>query len=269
MARILLHLLVATLYASLWFVCRPERAHESVSRTKILLTLTAAILGHAFALAGELIQNGELVFGFINTLSLTIWFAMLFYLIENTLKPLTGLLLFAAPVAALISALPILPGGHPIAIPLTNWAAKLHIFVGVCAYSLFTLAAFHAVLILALEKRLHGNIRVETLGRLPPLLSLEHLLFTLIHAAFFLLTLTVGTGVFFSEQLFGSPFALTHKSAFSILAWFVFGTLILGRRLRGWRGQIALRWTLSGLLLMLLAYAGSRFVLEFLLGRSV
>lgn len=267
MARILLHLLVATLYASLWFACRPTR--RSVPRAAIFFILSAAIIGHALTLAGELIQHGDLVFGFVNTLSLTLWFAMVFYLVENTVKPMTGLLLYAAPVAALVSALPLLPGGHPAVVPLENWAAKLHIFVGVCAYSLFTLAAFHAVLILALEKRLHSKTDFAAWGKLPPLLSLEHLLFSLITAAFCLLTLTVGSGLFFSEWLFAKPFALTHKSAFSILAWLVFGILILGRQLRGWRGQIALRWTLSGLMLMLFAYAGSRFVLEFVLGRSV
>ena len=71
----------------------------------------------------------------------------------------------------------------------------------------------------------------------------------------------------FSEEVFGRPFVADHKTVFSVIAWAVFGVLLIGRRLRGWRGRTALRLTLAGFALLLLAYVGSRFVLEVVLGR--
>jgi ABC-type uncharacterized transport system permease subunit len=105
------------------------------------------------------------------------------------------------------------------------------------------------------------------LDRLPPLLAMETVLFRLITAGFALLTATLASGVFFSEQTFGRPLRFDHKSVFTIAAWLVFGGLLAGRVFFGWRGRTALRWTLIGFAMLMLAYVGSRFVLEVLLGR--
>ena len=96
---------------------------------------------------------------------------------------------------------------------------------------------------------------------------MEALLFRLISIAFVLLTLTLATGVFFSEEMFGRPLRLDHKTIFAFAAWFVFGGLLAGRAAFGWRGRKALRWTLSGFGLLMLAYVGYRFVFEVVLGR--
>jgi ABC-type uncharacterized transport system permease subunit len=96
---------------------------------------------------------------------------------------------------------------------------------------------------------------------------MEALLFRLIHVAFVLLTFTLISGVFFSETLFGKALSFNHKTVFAILSWLIFAALLAGRHLRGWRGRIALRWTLAGFAALLLAYVGSRFVLEVILGR--
>ena len=85
---------------------------------------------------------------------------------------------------------------------------------------------------------------------------------------FVLLTLTVLSGVFFSEQLFGKPFRLEHKTVFTLMSWGLFGALLAGRKWRGWRGRTALSFTLTGFTTLLLAYVGSRFVLEVILGRT-
>jgi len=106
------------------------------------------------------------------------------------------------------------------------------------------------------------------LGALPPLLTLERLLFRLIAAAFVLLTCTLATGFAFAETLFGQPLRFDHKTVFALLSWATFALLLAGRHFRGWRGRTALRWTLTGFVMLLLAYVGSRFVMEVLLGRS-
>ena len=97
---------------------------------------------------------------------------------------------------------------------------------------------------------------------------MERLLFRLIGLGFLLLTLTVISGVFFSEQLFGIPFRWEHKTIFTMLSWLLFGTLLAGRHWRGWRGKTALSFTLIGFAALLLAYVGSRFVLEVVLHRG-
>jgi ABC-type uncharacterized transport system permease subunit len=104
-------------------------------------------------------------------------------------------------------------------------------------------------------------------GRPAALLTMEALLFRLIHVAFVLLTLTLISGVFFSETLFGKALTFNHKTLFAFLSWVIFAALLVGRHLRGWRGRLALRWTLAGFGTLLLAYVGSRFVLEVILGR--
>ena len=108
----------------------------------------------------------------------------------------------------------------------------------------------------------------RSFASLPPLLTLERLLFRLIGAAFVLLTLTLATGIIFSESLFGRPLRFDHKSVFAVVSWLTFAALLVGRHFYGWRGRTALRWTLAGFVLLLLAYIGSRFVLEVVLGRG-
>jgi ABC-type uncharacterized transport system permease subunit len=96
---------------------------------------------------------------------------------------------------------------------------------------------------------------------------MERLLFRLIGAGFVLLTLTLGSGMLFSEELLGRPLQFNHKVVFGILSWLIFGALLAGRQLYGWRGRVALRWTLAGFLALVLAYLGSRFVVEVILHR--
>ena len=98
---------------------------------------------------------------------------------------------------------------------------------------------------------------------------MEKLLFRLIAFGFGLLTLTVLSGVVFSEELFGTAFQWNHKIVFTMLSWALFGLLLLGRYWRGWRGRTALSFTLSGFATLLLAYVGSRFVLEVVLHRGI
>ena len=98
---------------------------------------------------------------------------------------------------------------------------------------------------------------------------MERMLFRLIGIGFALLTLTVVSGVFFSEELFGTAFKFEHKTIFTLLSWVLFGVLLAGRRWRGWRGRTALSFTLTGFTTLLLAYVGSRFVMEVVLHRGL
>jgi ABC-type uncharacterized transport system permease subunit len=147
------------------------------------------------------------------------------------------------------------------------WGFQLHFLTAMLAYSLFTLSALHAVFMGFAERKLHQRAVTRSLGSLPPILTMEALLFRMIFIAFCLLTVALVSGVMFSEAIFGKAVVFDHKTLFAFASWAIFAALLVGRRVYGWRGRIALRWTLAGFMVLLLAYMGSRFVAEVLLGR--
>jgi ABC-type uncharacterized transport system permease subunit len=175
--------------------------------------------------------------------------------------------LVVLPVAAVASLLPtVLANPHRFAAAGESLAAA-HVAVALVSYALFLVAAVQALVLMGLERRLHRRPLDPGAAGLPPLLTLERFLFRLIAAGFVLLTLTLASGMLFTEQLFGKPFTFTHKSVFSVLGWLTFGALLWGRWRYGWRGRVALRWIIAGTVLVFLAYLGSKFVVEVLLGR--
>jgi len=150
----------------------------------------------------------------------------------------------------------------------TDLTAAAHLVVALLAFALFLIAAVQAAALLTLEQDLHRGIGPAAgAAAMPPVLTLERWLFGLIGVAFVLLTATLASGMLFSEELFGKPATFNHKTVFSVLAWVLFGVLLAGRWRFGWRGRKALRWVVTGSVLLLLGYAGSKFVLEVLLGR--
>lgn len=231
--------------------------------------LAVALVIHGATLAQEIFppDGAGMRFGFAVALSMMTWLAVALYWIESFYARMEGLQMLGLPLAAICSLLPwLLPGQHLIA-NASSPVFRLHFLMAMLAYSLFTLAALHAILMAVTEKRLHRGHMTPLFAGLPPLLTMEALLFRLIHIAFALLTLTLVSGIFFSEQIFGKPLPFNHKTVFAILSWLIFAALLYGRHRYGWRGRTALRWTLAGFAVLLLAYVGSRFVLEVILGR--
>lgn len=274
MQPILLHLLPATLYAGLgawfWRTCvrvapsTPKRQCMS-GRERGLMLL--ALLAHGAALHSALFPGTEMRFGFGVALSLMVWLAICFYWVETLYTRLDGLHAAVLPAGFLACLLPVIFPGEHVLTNATSPAFRAHFIIAMLAYSLFTLAALHAMLMAIAERQLHHARFSRMLSGLPPLLTMEALLFRLIGIAFVLLTLTLASGVVFSETLFGKAFRLDHKTVFAIVSWLLFGTLLLGRKVWGWRGRLALRWTLAGFVALMLAYVGSRFVIEVLLHR--
>jgi ABC-type uncharacterized transport system permease subunit len=198
------------------------------------------------------------------------------YWLENRNFSLDGLRVLVLPSAAVAVLLPLLFPGNVVPLQGKSALFPWHVAIAILAYSTLTIAAFHAVLMALQESRLHAPADAAKTGwlnaaidRLPALLTMERLLFRLIAFGFSLLTLTVLSGIVFSEQLFGMAFRWDHKTVFTLLSWMLFGSLLAGRVWRGWRGKTALRFTLTGFATLLLAYVGSRFVLEVVLHRSI
>lgn len=219
----------------------------------------------------DMLWTPDLRFGFGQALSMMLWLAVIIYWVESRFLELEGL---QAPVLALAAVCVPLPGlfpGLPSATSASEHSTelRLHLALAMIAYGLFTIAALHALIMTLMERRLHGGALVGPLAALPPLLVMERLLFRVIFAGFAFLTLTLLTGIVFSETLFGRAMKFDHKTVFAIASWFIFAALLAGRTLYGWRGRIALRWTLAGFVALLLAYVGSRFVLEVILRRGL
>jgi len=264
------HFLVSAGYAglALWFWhtrWRAAPAGEGLTAAERVAMLVPLVL-HAWLLSSDLFLAPELRFGFAQALSVMLCLGVAIYWIESLFLRLDGLEPMLLPLAAIAAPLPALfPGLASRGVPAAP-EFRVHIVLAMAAYSVFTIAALHAVLMALAERRLQR--KRDRMLNLPPLLTLERLLFRLIGIAFVLLTLTLGTGALYSETLFGSALRLDHKTLFAILSWATFAALLAGRWLRGWRGRTALRWTLTGFTMLLLAYVGSRFVLEVVLQRS-
>ncbi len=217
---------------------------------------------HALAIAWGLL--GETPhFGFAPALSVTAWLVLTVYAVETQLFPqlqarwaLAGLGMATVLLAA---AFP----GAPLHVSVSPWL-PLHWALGIASYGLFAAAALHAWLMMRVE---HSMRTAATPQAGLPLLTLERLTFRFAGAGFVLLSLTLVAGLLFSERLYGQPARWDHKTVFSVLSWVVFAGLLLGRYRFGWRGRKAVRVLYIGSLLLLLAYAGSRFVLEVILRR--
>jgi ABC-type uncharacterized transport system permease subunit len=264
------HVVVALLYGALaWAMWRALQTGGRNDARWLLPVLAAA---HAGLLASAVIDAEGMRFGFAHALSATLLFTVLVVWVEGFLVPIRGLLVLVLPFAALAALLPALFHGSQIAAASETLAFRAHIIIAIAAFSLLTIAAMHAVLMASMDRSLHSSgTSTSAFGRVlaevPPLLAMERLLFRLIWAGFLLLTATLVSGVLFSEQLFGRALRFDHKTTFTIASWLVFACLLFGRHWFGWRGRKALRWTLAGFAMLMLAYVGSRFVLEVVLHR--
>ena len=238
----------------------PMQAWE---RTAIFLALAL----HGISLYEGVFGSGSMRFSFSLALSLMLWLAVFIYWLESFRSRMDGLQPMVLPLAATCAALPVaFPQVHQIA-HADAWGFKLHFLTAMLAYSLFTLSALHAVFMGLVGRKLHQRELTAQLASLPPILTMETLLFRMVAIAFSLLTVALGSGLMFSEAIFGKAAPIDHKTLFAFTSWGIFAALLIGRHVYGWRGRIALRWTLTGFLVLLLAYIGSRFVSEVLLGR--
>ena len=235
-----------------------------------------AWLVHGAALWLTIFPDQALRVGFAVMLSAALWISVLVCWLENRQSTLDGLRLLLMPNAAAMALLPSFFPGSLITLAGKTAMFPWHVLVALLAYSTLTIAAFHAVVMTVQDKHLHqlrGTRRAQwltsLLDKLPALLTMEKILFRFVLFGFVLLTLTVLSGVIFSEQVLGVAFKWDHKTMLSLLSWLLFAILLTGRYRQGWRGKTVLSFTLSGFVALLLAYVGSRFVLEVLLHRSL
>ncbi|TAM61721.1 MAG: inner membrane protein YpjD [Rhodanobacter sp.] len=223
-----------------------------------------AVLIHAGILLG--MHRGALDLHFFAALSLVAFVVSTLTLLVNLSRPVAALGVIVFPLTAVLIAADSFLAPPTLPQPM-DWQIKLHVTVALIAFSVLSIAAALAILLAVQERALRHRQFGPWLRALPPLTLTETLLFRLIGAGFTLLSLTLLTGALFVDNLFGQH--LAQKTLLSIVAWLVFGVLLYGRWRHGWRGQRAVKLTLIGMAVLLLAFFGSKAVLELVLHRGI
>jgi ABC-type uncharacterized transport system permease subunit len=241
---------------------------SSMGQAALLLVIGlhgAALLPNWFAREG-------LQFGFATSISWTLWLAVLLLWIESWFQRLPSVTQGIFVLAAIAAILPMLFPGRVLS-NQPDVVFRAHMLLAMLAYSTFTLAAASALVMIALERSLHSTKKMA-MGvsgwwqGLPSLLGLDQMLMRVVLVGFVLVTLTLATGMAVGLELGYGLLRFDHKTVFTIAAWLLSLILLLGRRWFGWRGKVAASWTLAGFVALLMAYIGSRFVLEVVLHRA-
>ena len=253
---------------------RGEESPRFSELTQVLLLIVLII--HGKELHDSVFAEQGFVFGFAQDLSLIAWVGLAFYWFQSWFLPISSLRWLAILFALVCSLLPNIFSGTLISPKAVAdpWF-KGHFIVATIAVGLLSLAAMQAMLMSVQDRALHRQLAIIPNSRfahwledLPPLMTMESILFNLLYVGFALLSLTVFSGLLFSQTLFGKPLVFDHKTIFALISWFLFAGLLLARWRVGLRGRAAIRWVLSAYSALLLAYVGSRFVLEVILQRA-
>ncbi|WP_068828003.1 cytochrome C assembly family protein [Pseudomonas sp. BMS12] len=248
----------ATTYQGLYLARR-----ESPNKPLLALLALVALFCHGGSLFMQLHASAGLSLDFFNAASLIAFAVIAITLLACSRIPVENLLLILMPLGSLTVLLAqFLPSGTLT--PIDEEAGILaHILLSILAYGLLTIAMFQALLLSLQDYQLKHKHPSGLIRNFPPLQTMESLLFGFLWAGWLLLSLSLLSGWLFFEDLFAQH--LVHKTVLSCIAWSVFAVLLWGRHQLGWRGHKAIRWTLAGFCLLMLAYFGSKLVREFIL----
>ncbi len=268
MIQLIFHVVAIALYGLAgvyyWRMLEPAVANP---RDRVWATAIGgvAVLLQAGLLVGDVDHDGHLMLGVGVILSLDAWAVAAIFLVASLRKPIMSLGAFIMPSAAVAAIgqifLPASSAGTPVHDP---WLVA-HIVISILAYSLLSIAVVQSLLLWIQETRLRQRHPTQLLRSIPPMETMETLMFEMIQVGFVLLTLTLISGFFFSEQIFGTPLPFTHHSILSLVAWLSFAILLIGRRQFGWRGLYAIRWTIGGFVLLVFAYLSAEFLFKLVL----
>nr|WP_324259312.1 cytochrome c biogenesis protein CcsA [Cellvibrio fontiphilus] len=255
----LLLYLVAAVYFGRQFI------RQQALQPRLLLKATSlALIAHGIGIYGLSIKGEGFNLSLFSASSLIFWVINLIVLCSSLKKASHNLFLLLFPLSAL-SVLATLIGHPQETQQALSFSIAIHIVLSLLAYSLMTIASLQALL-LAYQNRSLKSKQLTTSSRLfPPLQTMEALLFEFLWVGEVLLTLAIASGFYFLEDMFAQH--LAHKTIFALIAWFIYALLLWGRYQLGWRGTKAIRWTLAGFVCLMLAYFGSKLVLEVILNR--
>jgi len=253
--------LITTLLLGRRFV----QADSSTTSTRIALISLGlgAVILHIGVVYHSVFTALGINLGFYSAASLVMALVTLLMLLAAIKQPIENLGILILPVAAITLLLDNVFDAQHILSKQYSGQLELHIILSLFAYSLLTIAALQSILLAIQDHQLRHKHPGGFMRVLPPMQVMESLLFQMIALGFILLSFALMTGFIFLQDIFAQH--LVHKSVLSIIAWFVFAILLFGRWQAGWRGRTAIRWTLAGFITLLLAYFGSKLVLEIIL----
>ena len=238
----------------------------ALNKQMILVPGFLGLCAHLYTLSMSMMSPLGINIGFFTALSLVSAFVTLFTLVSALRHPIEILGIVVMPVAAFTMAADLATTSVHLLPPGSPGGLIFHVITSVIAYSILGIAALHAIVLSVQNNFLHKHQPGGLIRLLPPLTTMESLLFDAIIIGFACLSLSLVSGMVFLENMFAQH--LAHKTILSILAWLVFAVLLIGRWRLGWRGRTAIRWTLGGFISLMLAYFGSKFVLEIILASS-
>jgi len=239
---------------------------DALRRQTILVLSLIAIILHALVLRQTMVMSEGLNLGIFNTASLVSWVIALLLVLKLTSKPIESLIAVLFPFAALSIGLALYFQSDYMLIKNIPLGVQVHIFYSILAYSVLTISALQAIFLAIQDYQLRHKRLGFVMRKLPPLQLMETLLFQMISLGMLFLTLSLISGFVFIEDIFAQH--LVHKTTLSIAAWWLFAILLWGRWQYGWRGRMAIRWHLLGFFILMLAYFGSKLVLELVLQRT-
>lgn len=234
-------------------------------KQRLLILGGVAVILHAFVLHQGIVTPNGLNLGIFNAASLVTWVIALLLLLSLPSKPIENLIIVLFPSAALALAIDYFFYSEHILAPNTPTGVQIHVFYSILAYSILSISALQAIFLAIQDYELRHKRLIWVLHRLPPLQVMETFLLQMIALGVLFLSLSLISGFLFLEDIFAQH--LVHKTVLSIIAWWVFVILLWGRWRYGWRGQTVIRWNLSGFFVLMLAYFGSKLVLELILDR--
>lgn len=251
------------LLASILLAKQIHAKNQQTLSKAFVASLLLAVIMHGATMHFSLFKDGLFHLNFFNVSPL-ILFVVVAVLLPPLFKrvPVDSILLTALPLAALSVAVAAWAPKQTVKV-ISDVGVISHLVLSIAAYSLMMIAALQAVMLSLQEHALKDHQLRRMIKFLPPLQAMEALLFQVLIVGFALLSAAILSGFVFLEDMFAQH--LAHKTILSIIAWVVFAILIYGRLARGWRGKTAAYWTLTGFAILMLAYFGSKFVLEIVL----
>ena len=222
-----------------------------------------AVAAHALAVQAQMHTPGGINLGLFPVASLTALIVVALVMVLSTVQPVRSLLVVLYPLSALALTASLVAEPTPKAVQASDAGLRAHIFVSILANSILMMAAIQSLVFGFVERSIRLRNHILMLRILPPLETMERLLFAMIWAGFAALTTAIGSGFLYLEDMFAQR--VVHHTVLSSLSWLIYGGLLAGRLWLGWRGASAVRWTIIAFNFLLLGYFGSKFVLEMLL----
>ena len=224
-----------------------------------------ALALHGIAALGGIQSEQGVNFGFFKMASLIFWVINIAFLLSLLRRPLANLAVILFPLSAVAVLTSALAPGNASPVNQFDSGMLLHIGSSILAYAVLSLAAAQAAAVAALDYQLRHHHTRGLVQVLPPLQLMETMLFELLRVGLLLLTVAIGSGMLFLDDIFAQ--SLVHKTVLTMSAWALFAVLLWGHHQLGWRSQTAVRFTLAGFLILMLGYFGSKLVLEVILQR--